>query len=244
MGAGGRGRPRCTADLSRRGRAYRPVRRLCPGAERAGHRCGRTRPLRPRQVAAGGRHPRLFRRRQHLEHGGGRHLRAAPAAEAALSGRTAVHHGPQHGLLPDPDIPDPLSRHGESGGHHGHRLAAPGSHHRRAGAGQCHRRRQRRERHQRAGDGAGLRQLQQAVRPQPHEGGLALRRREQRGRLHRRPPLRRGRHGGPVPPDAARHTLQPAAEPSAADGQGNAGAVRSRRQGPCGQLRQGRAPDL
>lgn len=29
--------------------------------------------------------PRLFRRRQHLEHGGGRHLRAAPAAEAALS---------------------------------------------------------------------------------------------------------------------------------------------------------------
>lgn len=52
-------------------------------------------------------------------------------------------------------------------------------------------------------------------------------------------PLRRGRHGGPVPPDAARHTLQPAAEPSAADGQGNAGAVRSRRQGPGGQLRQG-----
>ena len=38
-----------------------------------------------REVAAGGRHPRLFRRRQHLEHGGGRHLRAAPAAEAALS---------------------------------------------------------------------------------------------------------------------------------------------------------------
>ena len=49
-------------------------------------------------------------------------------------------------------------------------------------------------------------------------GGLAVRRREQRGRLHRRSPLRRGRHGGAVPPDAARHPLQPAHEPPAADG--------------------------
>ena len=125
LGAGD-GAPGGAADLPRGVGAHSALR--APGIvpDGAGLRRGGPRPPGPRHLRGGGGAPAVLRAEGQLELGGAGPVRPAGAGGAAVSRPAGVPAGALHGLLPGPDIPDPLSRHRGGGHSHGHRPDAPG----------------------------------------------------------------------------------------------------------------------